>query len=256
LYRTAMSPASPSIESYALLGSSDNDDEEKLAAPTHTINQSRRHPRTLVYALATSAFLNLVLLGLLLLKEHGLDPWTRTPLYSPAQNAVQYTNRVFTNVREKTIYHSPPTDEGDQAWEDLYGFGISKIPSDQAILLPNETLATPGDDRYSVMSLDVFHQLHCLNMIRKALHPERYGPIPLGTMDDRYPPFDHVDHCVNSIRESLMCAADISANTFVYDEYLGTDVPRLDVWHTCRDFGKIQVWARERNYFSMNSTAA
>lgn len=91
-------------------------------------------------------------------------------------------------------------------------------------------------------------------MIRKALHPDRYGPMPLGTMDDRYPPFDHVDHCVNAIRESLMCSADISVNTFEYDAYLNRSVPRLDTWHTCRDFGKVQDWAKQRMYFSGNST--
>ena len=32
----------------------------------------------------------------------------------------------------------------------------------------------PGDDNGYVIGLDVFHQLHCLNHLRKILYPDRY----------------------------------------------------------------------------------
>ena len=41
-------------------------------------------------------------------------------------------------------------------------FGLSKIPKDQARLLPNKTLAIPGDEENYAVGLAVFHQLHCL----------------------------------------------------------------------------------------------
>ena len=53
-------------------------------------------------------------------------------------------------------------------------------------------------------------------MLRRALEPNRYGVAnntylqPPGKAD--HLPFDHLDHYVNNIRESLMCSAAIRPN--------------------------------------------
>lgn len=39
---------------------------------------------------------------------------------------------------------------------------MNRIPKSQAALLPNKTAPIPGDDGYYIITLDVFHQLHCL----------------------------------------------------------------------------------------------
>jgi hypothetical protein len=52
--------------------------------------------------------------------------------------------------------------------------GISIISAQEAAQLKIPTLPIPGTDQY-LIELDVFHQIHCLNMIRKVFHPERYG---------------------------------------------------------------------------------
>jgi hypothetical protein len=40
--------------------------------------------------------------------------------------------------------------------------GISRIPISAAALLVNRTVPIPGDPEHYVVSLSVFHQLHCL----------------------------------------------------------------------------------------------
>lgn len=52
--------------------------------------------------------------------------------------------------------------------------GISEIPYSAARQLPNATEWIPGSDNQYLVELDVFHQLHCLNSIRKTFFPERY----------------------------------------------------------------------------------
>lgn len=95
------------------------------------------------------------------------------------------------------------------------------------------TMAVPGTDKYLV-TLEVYHNLHCLDELRKLLWPERYQFIERltsanGTIDRQNFPFRHwgepfletiiqgflqltlnIDHCVNSLRESIMCSADIA----------------------------------------------
>ncbi|KZP29098.1 hypothetical protein FIBSPDRAFT_1039098 [Athelia psychrophila] len=128
--------------------------------------------------------------------------------------------------------------------EALYTFGVSKIPKSDAPKMLNRTVAIPGDEENYVIALDVFHQLHCLNMMRQALAPDHY---PMSRINDG---FDHVDHCANSLRESLMCSVDITPNTWIWNPEAkngtGRTSPRLDNMHTCRDFDKVRDWPKAR----------
>lgn len=160
--------------------------------------------------------------------------------------------------------------------------GVSVITPEEAAKLPMPTLPIPGTDKYLV-ELEVFHVLHCLDDIRKVFYPEWYGPAilnltqPDGSLDRnnnffrhfgklRPPDIDltlatsltwphqlHSDHCIDAIRQSVMCHADVSPISFhvvlppddVDD--VGTGIfPRLGTKHTCRNFEKIQDWARAR----------
>lgn len=40
--------------------------------------------------------------------------------------------------------------------------GVSRIPKETAAKLVNYTIPIPGDPGYYIISLNVFHQLHCL----------------------------------------------------------------------------------------------
>jgi hypothetical protein len=105
-----------------------------------------------------------------------------------------------------------PTNEIDARWEALYEckcarftplgmddsltrkripVGISAIPPSEATMLANKTIPRPGTDEHLV-ELDVFHQLHCLNDLRKALYPDRWPGkwhrTPSGAID-----YQHVD---------------------------------------------------------------
>ncbi|KZS90735.1 hypothetical protein SISNIDRAFT_414902 [Sistotremastrum niveocremeum HHB9708] len=169
-------------------------------------------------------------------------------LKAPAQDAVRYERRVFTQLGVRTKYHGPPTNETDEAWDSLYNMGISRITSSEAALLPNRTESIPEEEGVSVISLDVFHQLHCLNNIRQALWPERYGiPELIPSLIKGDPvPFDHVDHCVNILRENIMCNADITPDVWQWDEDKQMSFPRFDTVHTCRNWEAIIDWAKAR----------
>lgn len=67
--------------------------------------------------------------------------------------------------------------------------GISQIPYSAARQLPNATEWIPGSDDQYIVELDVFHQLHCLNAIRKTFFPERYRHVFKDYwLDDGSPP--------------------------------------------------------------------
>lgn len=91
------------------------------------------------------------------------------------------------------------------------------------------------------------------NMIRMALHPDYYRSHASihdrkpSSVDEELLEMEHIDHCIDSIRQSLTCNADISVLVWKWDAGEQRNVPQAEVSHTCRKFDKIQEWARERS---------
>ncbi len=83
-------------------------------------------------------------------------------------------------------------------------------------------------------------------MIRKALHPEYYKPQNPGPAgEDGLLGPHHIDHCVDAIRQSLMCSVDVSVLVWTWLPERQAHFERATVPHTCRNFEKIQEWGRE-----------
>ncbi|KAK7044214.1 hypothetical protein VNI00_007936 [Paramarasmius palmivorus] len=177
-----------------------------------------------------------------LLSRHPLHPNFVRPnlLYSPAQDAVEYHITKFAIGGDRR-FHIRPSDELDAHWESLYNFGISRVPKSQAALLPNKTVTIPGDEDHYIVELDVFHNLHCLNMIRKTLHSDYYTHMAMNLNDNA----EHMDHCVDWLRQSLMCAGDTSVIVWKWEESEQKNKFQGDVAHTCRDFDKLRQWGLE-----------
>ncbi|KAI4160877.1 MAG: hypothetical protein LQ342_005303 [Letrouitia transgressa] len=147
---------------------------------------------------------------------------------SPAQYLVIYHARRFTSAfgNEKSIYQSPPSPEKETSWRALYVEAFL-IPHSEASRLHNKTvpISTAPTAPY-IVGLNVFHYLHCLHYISNALdffhYPESSG------LNATYNPYDgvhelkdfeehgesgmlfpeHLGHCVDTIRQALMCHAD------------------------------------------------
>jgi hypothetical protein len=67
----------------------------------------------------------------------------------------------------------------------------------------------------------MFHQMHCLQMIRRAIVRGDMG--------------HHIHHCLNFLRQVVLCASDTTLNPLDYVD--GTD--GLGVVHICRDWEKV-----------------
>ncbi|KAF8978017.1 hypothetical protein BDQ17DRAFT_1440339 [Cyathus striatus] len=138
---------------------------------------------------------------------------------TPAEDAVEYEVKSFSFGigDDLSPFQKPPSPELDLMWRQLYGFGISRIPRDQAAKLPNKTVAIPGDpDGYYIAELEVFHQLHCLvtDLLKSISYYSRTS-----TEHEGNPKLDiHIGHYIDAIRQSLMFSADISTIVWQWDE--------------------------------------
>jgi hypothetical protein len=118
---------------------------------------------------------------------------------------------------------------------------MTQVDEATAKKLPNATAPTSYDASQYVVQLDVFHTLHCLNLLRKRLYPDVYPPD--GSEDGVY----HLEHCVESIRQSLQCSSDVSTIYWEWSQKESKMMGNLKTTHTCRNFEKIQDWARRHS---------
>ncbi|KAF2664984.1 hypothetical protein BT63DRAFT_464245 [Microthyrium microscopicum] len=177
-------------------------------------------------------------------------------LFSPASSAISYEITTFgENFYQKTPYmcnvtDGLPTNATDKKWIDLYDFGNSWVTKDDARQLTLDTVQLPNSDLY-VTQLTVFHDLHCLNVLRKSLYPDRY----MSDYDDfinkdgsrNYTSVDaqHYDHCIDNLRRSIMCHGDVSTISWSYNKYRRVPLPDLRLTKTCRNYDKLREWGHE-----------
>ncbi|KAI0147544.1 hypothetical protein GGR57DRAFT_515806 [Xylariaceae sp. FL1272] len=181
----------------------------------------------------------------------------RLSLWSPVLDAVEYISLDFDNeFAHKTKYRGPPTEDVESAWHELTNKHEVLIDEEKLSAL-NRSLATnPANAEVSGRSgyranIEVFHQLHCLNLIRQytwfqagKYHDHPPSTLAVGSDVARRM---HVDHCIETVRLALICNADVTPMISVVD-HEDSHGYRADfnAHHKCRDFAKIEAWM-ERN---------
>ncbi|KIK42898.1 hypothetical protein CY34DRAFT_804473 [Suillus luteus UH-Slu-Lm8-n1] len=167
------------------------------------------------------------------------------PIYSPASGAVESTIVRFNGTLDfPSIYRGPPSPAVDAAW-DRIAYGL--LPTQMSL---EEILKAGGGDLpYKVKypakfgggfmaTIEVYHQLHCLNLLRKASWPEYYGHADNTTVDRM-----HLDHCIEMIRKNIMCNADVTMITWDWVQGHKDPWPDFNTRHQCRNYEKIMDWA-------------
>jgi hypothetical protein len=126
---------------------------------------------------------------------------------------------------------------------------------------------TTGVEGYRV-GLEVFHQLHCVNLLRQVTYKDYYTKLGNGNFaggqeelqmhtgmfpvhDIELPADDLADHCLEILRKNIECNADIGLFTFYMLEGDPLPWPELNSWHTCRNFNKVRDWALEKSIGNM-----
>ncbi|OCL05575.1 hypothetical protein AOQ84DRAFT_278749, partial [Glonium stellatum] len=125
-------------------------------------------------------------------------------------------------------FFGPPSEVTETAWQTLFpkGRGFVRLYDHD-----------PDGEDFSVSG---FHQIHCLYTIRHFFsvalsHDE--------SIDDET--VDHVYHCIDYLRQALICSADPTLDR-------ATPVPGhphivsalgWGTTHSCRDYGSLFAWA-------------
>ncbi|KAK3336704.1 hypothetical protein B0T19DRAFT_471738 [Cercophora scortea] len=152
----------------------------------------------------------------------------------------------------------------DEAWESL---GVHYRP----VIVPDHLAARSGLRESNVQVSEVYgggylanveglHHLHCLNLIRKAVYfnydyYKRLGEKEFSNDEVILRP--HITHCIDIIRQQLMCVVDVGMMGQVW---WGRDDPKafpdFGTKHKCRDFEAVRRWAEEHQVPEVLPTTA
>ncbi|KAI1407128.1 hypothetical protein F5Y13DRAFT_175597 [Hypoxylon sp. FL1857] len=144
----------------------------------------------------------------------------------------EHVSRTYTDF-EISPFAGPPSPSVDKAWHELLEQTTLRASADELKLSNQTSVELPEGGGYMVW-LGVFHQLHCIKMLRQWNYREHYHPNV--TEKDR-PHWDiHADHCLDVLRSAAKCHADTTLTTF---GWLDQPKPMLNtrpIEHKCMDW--------------------
>ncbi|KAK1464128.1 hypothetical protein CMEL01_12889 [Colletotrichum melonis] len=227
-----------SFSSYTKLGQGEDSTEGKKIWPKQHLARGKLH---LTYVL---------LLVFVAGVSNCLPPILMTrPVYFGAE-PLRSEIRLKTSTRvfqQDYAYAMPPSPEVDAAWSSLLpqNGGFFTHPT----LAPTESCVA------------VFHQIHCLDMLRKALYEvrnntmEHRGHEKMDTDSSNEKIYaseaeelnashdmDHLGHCFDLLRQVIMCRPDLTievANVVV------DGVTGFDTEHQCIDWSELMDWMKK-----------
>ncbi|GKT63343.1 tat pathway signal sequence [Colletotrichum tofieldiae] len=126
----------------------------------------------------------------------------------------------------------------NKAWKTLMDPYTVQITGQEAKKISRPTSKISKDPDYYITNLDVYHQLHCLNDIRKFVAHYNSTEHLMDRLETM-----HKFHCIDSIRQSLMCNADISLVHWYWAPNPGKHFPNATTTHICKKWTKIEEWA-------------
>ncbi|KAK1828687.1 hypothetical protein QBC39DRAFT_264567 [Podospora conica] len=168
---------------------------------------------------------------------------------------IEYAPQLFNgSLLELNIYRQPPSPAVDAAWEELgIDYRSTVISYDEGLKNGLTPAHVQRDEKYGggfLVNVEGMHHLHCLNLVRQAAYFNYQYYKDLGTHSfkngERILQL-HVSHCIDTIRQVLMCNVDTRVLGQVwYDKEHPRAFPDFNSQHTCKNYDAVRAWAEER----------
>lgn len=184
------------------------------------------------------------------------DALRRVSLYSPileGANLRLSTQQMNGNLWDGLVspwYGGPDEPDKEHAWDEMEYIRMIPLTSAQVVKMGKDPARVAkfedrywgmGNDSY-VGSMDLFHQVHCLNLLRKAAFADHPGNAPghagrrreMGKIESM-----HIKHCTNMLMQHLLCTGDTGMLTYKWVEENDRPFPDFSVNRKCKDWRQI-----------------
>ncbi|KAK5997739.1 Transacylase cctO-like protein [Cladobotryum mycophilum] len=225
---------------------SDTDSEAPLIEENRLLFWRRERPQR-NFLLAQAGILVLYILvtafAAIFVLRGRLDCPCNNIIHSPAKGHVHYERVAMDNsLDDQNPFKGIPREELHSAWRGLLKYMNIRVQEKDLVKI-NRTSVPLNDEKGGYLAtLDVFHELHCLNVVREQVYREYYPD-----KHSKAKQLEHADHCIDMLRQVLMCHGDIAVQTFGWRDDYRWPWPNFRVDHECRNWDAIMEWAGD-NY--------
>ncbi|KAE8147735.1 hypothetical protein BDV25DRAFT_168922 [Aspergillus avenaceus] len=174
--------------------------------------------------------------------------------YSPVipEVGIEYHKQRFDgSFLKENIYRQDASPEVDAAWEAIgVNYRSVVVPAEEAQksgLAPDQVKINQKYGGGYPANIEGLHHLHCLNLLRQSLYYnyDYYREKGDGAfVNEDFIVKRHVSHCLDIIRQQLMCTVDIGVLGQVW-VHKDKPTPFVDfnTEHKCRNYEAIRQWA-------------
>ncbi|TID27959.1 hypothetical protein E2P81_ATG00714 [Venturia nashicola] len=259
--------AQPLLQESELSFDYHNDKEEDTNRPVWNANGASKNRRkwlplllAFFIGLSTGLLSSIVFFSTSSRKQSIASCLQQTSQPSPVLRDLEitYHEQLFNgSFFKETIYRQDGSPEVDAAWDEL---GANYRP----LILPEKVGEEMGIPKNHVrvnpkygggypVYIEATHQIHCVNLVRQGLYYniDYYRNLKKGAfVNGEKVVKKHISHCLDMIRQQLMCTADLGVLSQVWWRSNETEVPHafpdFNNKHTCKNFENIKKWYGDR----------
>ncbi|KAF4219559.1 hypothetical protein CNMCM8980_009378 [Aspergillus fumigatiaffinis] len=176
--------------------------------------------------------------------------------YSPVTANVDITfqpQRFNGSLLKENIYRKDASPEVDAAWEALgANYRSLRVPAEVAEKSGLARDQVKINQKYGggyPANVEGFHHLHCLNLLRQTLYYnyDYYHKLGQGAFkNDDFIVRRHVSHCLDILRQQLMCTIDtgVLGQVWIHPDHPEAYVD-FNTEHQCKNFETIRQYAEK-----------
>lgn len=160
--------------------------------------------------------------------------------------------RFNGSLWHESPFKGPPSPAVIEAWDSIKQYGIIRATEEDLILINrSHSLQTASKfpevagGGYVAMTMGT-HQLHCLFWLWRD-HHRSYFPEMLRNKEVIPEMYErHFEHCIDYVRQTIMCNFDMGLLTFDWVLEHPNPVPNTNSMHKCVDWSAADAWMKSR----------
>ncbi|KAK4225628.1 hypothetical protein QBC38DRAFT_482361 [Podospora fimiseda] len=165
------------------------------------------------------------------------------------RDVIRYEPRRFTFLHPEYKYVGPPRPELEQAWDELSQYeNIAVSPEEVGhVNFPEgETLTTLSGSGNAYVTVAAYHAVHCVGRVQRLLYRGQYYH---NMTDLEYDLLNqHTEHCLDYLRQYVMCNADTTLITMHWLEKHKKPAARDLGEHQCVVWNDIDQWMAKHSF--------
>ncbi|KXX77723.1 hypothetical protein MMYC01_204874 [Madurella mycetomatis] len=152
------------------------------------------------------------------------------------------------NLKERTNpYINKPSPELDAAWTELLQYSNVRLTEAEVdtIAPDRKQSAIPLPDGGYFGMLTIHHELHCVKHLHRFIYADYYFPELSSEELGRRKL--HMEHCLDLLRQSIMCHADVQPITMRWAKSVPVPGANYSTPHNCYNWEAVNNWAKSRS---------